>query len=167
MELRAAIDLIVKQDGNLCLPERIIQTVCEVCGVTRSDVLGRRRVEQHAFARQIAMTLIRERSGLSFRQVGQIFGGKASCTVIYASRRVAERKSVCGKEARIIAAIEAALDKVAQSDAASHGGDSAGYANADAVGKSLMPSGISGRRDDGNHQTTEKRTFITPQRRLA
>ncbi|NLX35868.1 MAG: chromosomal replication initiator protein DnaA [Chloroflexi bacterium] len=57
---------------------------CEYYGVTRDQLLGRKRSQNIALCRQVAMYLVRDLLGLSYPQIGQAFGGRDHTTALYA-----------------------------------------------------------------------------------
>ena len=56
-----------------------------------SDILGRRRPGNIAFARQVAMYLSRKLTGRSLSSIGEAFGGRDHGTVMHACRAVEDR----------------------------------------------------------------------------
>jgi len=56
-----------------------------------SDILGRRRPGNIAFARQVAMYLCRKLTGRSLSSIGDAFGGRDHGTVMHACRAVEDR----------------------------------------------------------------------------
>ncbi len=54
---------------------------------------GKKRIRSIAFPRQIAMYLCREFTEASFPEIGTQFGGKDHTTVMYAFRKIEERKN--------------------------------------------------------------------------
>lgn len=74
-------------------PERIMDSVCTHLGVTLEDMLSTSRKRNHVFARQVAMYLARQLLGLSFPQLGRIFGGKDHSTVLYSHRKIDQLQS--------------------------------------------------------------------------
>jgi chromosomal replication initiator protein len=78
------------------------QAVCDQFKVSEDDLISPRRDRQTCLARQVAMYLMRELSRKSLAEIGELFGGKAHSTVLYA----------CGKlekEMKQDASLEAAI----------------------------------------------------------
>ncbi|MCC6953002.1 MAG: chromosomal replication initiator protein DnaA [Deltaproteobacteria bacterium] len=71
--------------------ESIQRIVGERYSVSLSDILGKRRTQNIAFARQVAMFLCRKLTGCSFPEIGALFGGRDHSTVIHAVRVIEER----------------------------------------------------------------------------
>ncbi len=67
--------------------ETIISEVANTYNVSESDILSNRRTAFLARARQVAMYIARETTGLSFKQIGENFG-KDHSTVLYNVRQV-------------------------------------------------------------------------------
>lgn len=71
--------------------EFIQQTVAEAYNVSLSDLLGKRRTQNIALARQVAMYLVRRLTGYSYPEIGAFFGGRDHSTVIHANKIISER----------------------------------------------------------------------------
>ena len=69
--------------------ETIISEVANTYNVSENDILSNRRTASLARARQVAMYIARETTGLSFKQIGENFG-KDHSTVLYNVRQVEE-----------------------------------------------------------------------------
>ena len=67
--------------------ETIISEVANTYNVSETDILSNRRTASLARARQVAMYIARETTGLSFKQIGENFG-KDHSTVLYNVRQV-------------------------------------------------------------------------------
>ena len=68
----------------------IIAAVCEATGVTVESMTGISRTGRVAAARQLAMTLIRERTRLSLAEIGSLFD-RGHDTVIHAIKATHKR----------------------------------------------------------------------------
>ena len=66
----------------------IIKVVAEGMQVKPADILGDRRQQNVARARQVAMYLTRKITALSYPVIGEKFGGKDHSTVINAEQRI-------------------------------------------------------------------------------
>ena len=72
---------------------KIVQeVVSKYYKVKESALKGKKRTKSIAFPRQVAMYLCREFTEASFPEVGNQFGGKDHTTVMYACRKMEERK---------------------------------------------------------------------------
>lgn len=71
---------------------RLIQeVVAEHYGLDPRDMVVRRRTQQIAFPRQVAMYLARELTDLSLPRIGQEFGGRDHTTVLHAHEKIANQ----------------------------------------------------------------------------
>lgn len=68
--------------------EQIIKHTADHFCLTPSDLRGKRRTRDIAFARQIAMYLSRELTDLSLPKLGEEFGGRDHTTVLHAVRKI-------------------------------------------------------------------------------
>lgn len=69
-------------------PKRIMQVVCEHFNVNYKDLVGVKRHQHIAQARQVAMFLCREMLNVSYPALGRTFGGKDHSTVLYSVKKV-------------------------------------------------------------------------------
>ncbi|MBF0480512.1 MAG: ATP-binding protein [Desulfovibrionaceae bacterium] len=69
-------------------PERVIEVVGGHFGVAVKELTGPSRQKTVAFARQLALALCRDLTGLSYPALGRIFGGKDHSTVLYAVNKI-------------------------------------------------------------------------------
>jgi chromosomal replication initiator protein len=56
-----------------------------------SDLVGAGRTARVAWARQVAIYLVRELTGSPLQAIGEAFGGRNHATVLHACKRVSER----------------------------------------------------------------------------
>ncbi|MDO5435944.1 MAG: chromosomal replication initiator protein DnaA [Clostridia bacterium] len=68
--------------------ELIMQTVSDYYGITISDLTGPTRKREITIPRQIAMFITREMTGMSFPQIGTVFGGRDHTTVMHSYKTV-------------------------------------------------------------------------------
>jgi len=66
----------------------IQRTVCEMKGISMSDMLSKKRNRQYARPRQIAMSLSKELTNHSLPEIGRNFGDRDHTTVLHACRKV-------------------------------------------------------------------------------
>lgn len=69
-------------------PEQIMDEVCASFGVTREDLLSPGRRHELVLARQVGMFLCRKHLGLSFSELGRIFGGRDHSTALYSCKKI-------------------------------------------------------------------------------
>lgn len=91
-ELEARYKSLTDRYGDSSVEiEVIIGSCCTVFGISRDELFGRRRTENVANARQIAMCLVRSKTRMSLKSIGQFFGGKNHGTVLHACRVVPDK----------------------------------------------------------------------------
>ena len=73
--------------------ESIQRAVAERFNVSLNDLLGKRRTQNIAMARQVAMYLCRRLTAYSYPEIGAFFGGRDHSTVIHAHKTIIERMS--------------------------------------------------------------------------
>ncbi|GAB7079503.1 DnaA/Hda family protein [Megalodesulfovibrio paquesii] len=95
-----------RPEGRLSA-EEIQARVAEHFGLTMQDLVSDRRQQNVVFARQVAMFLCRELTGVSYPGLGRLFGGKDHSTAMYAVRKVAKLQ----KDNKDIRALVAQLKK--------------------------------------------------------
>ena len=66
----------------------IISEVSKVCSVSEEDIRSKKQNAQTSRARQIAMYIVREITGLSTEAIGKNFGNKDHSTVIYSLKKI-------------------------------------------------------------------------------
>lgn len=74
-------------------PDTIQKSVASCFNVSISDLTGKRRTHNIAFARQVAMFLCRKLTNCSFPEIGALFGGRDHSTVIHACKVIEEKLS--------------------------------------------------------------------------
>ena len=81
-------DIMTEQTPLPVTVDRIIDEVARTYGVTAEDIRGQRRSNQISTARQVAMYVVREITGMTQLEIGQEFGGRDHSTVVYALQQV-------------------------------------------------------------------------------
>ncbi|MEK7782546.1 MAG: helix-turn-helix domain-containing protein, partial [Candidatus Binatota bacterium] len=71
--------------------ENIQKTICDYFNIKIGDLKAKRRTQNIALPRQVAMYLCRKYTSTSFPAIGYKFGGRDHSTVIHASKTI-ERK---------------------------------------------------------------------------
>lgn len=71
-------------------PEEIIRAVAAYFSVPSSELVSSKRVKNVASARQIAMYICREMTGLPLANIGEAFGGRDHTTVIHACQKISD-----------------------------------------------------------------------------
>ncbi|MDB9741762.1 chromosomal replication initiator protein DnaA [Akkermansiaceae bacterium] len=84
-------DILNEEGAKKVTIDRIKAIVAEQFEVEVSDIVGRRRPANIAFARQVAMYLSRKLTNSSLMEIGDAFGGRDHGTVIHACKKVEEK----------------------------------------------------------------------------
>jgi chromosomal replication initiator protein len=71
--------------------ENIQKTICDFFQIKMADLKAKRRTQNIALPRQVAMYLCRKHTETSFPAIGTKFGGRDHSTVIHASRTIEKR----------------------------------------------------------------------------
>jgi chromosomal replication initiator protein len=82
-------DLLTKSIDTVT-PETILQTVCRLFSIDKSDLLGSSREKNVALARQIAFWLCKHELDLSYPVIGKLFGGRNHTTVMHGYNKIQE-----------------------------------------------------------------------------
>jgi chromosomal replication initiator protein len=86
-------------------PPAVLELVCKQFALTPRQLRGRDRSRQRDLARQMAMRLLREASGLAYGEIGRLLGNRAHSTVIAAiaalERKLAAEPSLAGTWSRM------------------------------------------------------------------
>jgi chromosomal replication initiator protein len=86
---------ILHEEGRLAISIEVIQKkVAEHYDIRLADMTSKRRPENIAFPRQIAMFLSRQLTSSSLSTIGESFGGRDHGTVLHACRLVKDRMEV-------------------------------------------------------------------------
>ncbi len=87
-------DLFHEEGRTVISIDQIQKRVAEHYDIRLADMTSRRRPENIAFPRQVAMYLSRELTGKSLNSIGEAFGGRDHGTVLHACRLVRDRMEV-------------------------------------------------------------------------
>ncbi len=86
---------VLQEEGRFAVTIDVIQKkVAEVYDIRLADMTSKRRPENIAFPRQIAMYLARQMTESSLNTIGEAFGGRDHGTVLHACRLVKGRMEV-------------------------------------------------------------------------
>ncbi|MEZ4573985.1 MAG: helix-turn-helix domain-containing protein [Vampirovibrionales bacterium] len=77
-------------DPNRISKDELIEIVARYYHLQRADLQSSLRTKHIAFARQVAIYIIRELTDDSFPQIGQLFGGRRHTTMLYAYEKMKE-----------------------------------------------------------------------------
>jgi chromosomal replication initiator protein len=82
----------LKAEKKEISPREVINEVLNFYGISKKDLLNKRRSRKFALYRQITMYLLRELCKLPLTKIGEIMGIKDHTTVIYALRKIEKLK---------------------------------------------------------------------------
>jgi chromosomal replication initiator protein len=85
----ALSDLLPK--GGSLTSDDIIKAVAQYFGIDENRLFGKQRSREIALPRQIAMYLIREETGASLPQIGEILGGRDHTTILYGCDKISDQ----------------------------------------------------------------------------
>ena len=81
--------LIKDRESRQVTPKRIIEIVADRYGVQPSDITGKRRSQDIAMPRQVAMYIGREMTDISTTGIGKAFGDRDHTTVLHGCDKIA------------------------------------------------------------------------------
>lgn len=73
--------------------EGIIKVVADHYNIKEEELFNKKRTQNIAYPRQIAMYLCRELADLSYPRIGELFGGRDHTTVIHAYEKISKNKA--------------------------------------------------------------------------
>ena len=98
---------ILHEEGRLQINIDFIQKkVAEHYDIRLADMTSKRRPENIAFPRQVAMYLSRQMTELSLNAIGEAFGGRDHGTVLHACRLVKDRMEVDANVRQVVQYLE-------------------------------------------------------------
>jgi chromosomal replication initiator protein len=101
---------ILHEEGRQTISIEVIQKkVAEHFDIRQSDMTSKRRPENIAFPRQVAMFLSRQMTESSLSAIGEAFGGRDHGTVLHACRLVKDRMEVDPNVRQVVSYLEKAL----------------------------------------------------------
>jgi chromosomal replication initiator protein len=101
---------VLHEEGRFTINIDVIQKkVAEHFDIRLADMTSKRRPENIAFPRQIAMFLARQMTESSLNTIGEAFGGRDHGTVLHACRLVKDRMSVDSNVRQVVSYLEKQL----------------------------------------------------------
>jgi chromosomal replication initiator protein len=101
---------ILNEEGRYSINIEVIQKkVAEHYDIRLADMTSKRRPENIAFPRQVAMFLSRQMTDTSLSAIGEAFGGRDHGTVLHACRLVKDRMEVDPNVRQVVSYLEKAL----------------------------------------------------------
>ena len=103
---------ILHEEGRQVISIEVIQKkVAEHFDIRLADLTSKRRPENIAFPRQIAMYLSRQMTESSLNTIGEAFGGRDHGTVLHACRLVKDRMEVDANVRQVVSYLEKQLTR--------------------------------------------------------
>ncbi|HEY6169282.1 MAG TPA: chromosomal replication initiator protein DnaA [Verrucomicrobiae bacterium] len=103
---------ILHEEGRVTITiDSIQKRVAEHFDIRLADMTSKRRPENIAFPRQIAMFLARQMTESSLSTIGESFGGRDHGTVLHACRLVKDRMEVDANVRQVVHYLEAQLQR--------------------------------------------------------
>jgi len=101
---------ILHEEGRYSITiETIQKRVAEHFDIRLADMASKRRPENIAFPRQVAMYLARQLTESSLNTIGEAFGGRDHGTVLHACRLVKDRMTVDAHVRQVVSYLEKQL----------------------------------------------------------
>ena len=82
--------------------EKIQQISAEYFHLQKEDFTSKKKTQQLAFARQVAMYLSRELTDSSFPRIGELFGGRDHTTVMHAHQKIGTQRGIDSRVDQVI-----------------------------------------------------------------
>ena len=101
--------ILVEEASHTLTAEVIQRKVAEHYRIQMSDMTSKRRMQNIAFPRQVAMYLATQLTGMSLVSIGQAFGGRDHGTVIHARKTVVNQMEVDANVRRTVEYLRAQL----------------------------------------------------------
>ena len=103
---------ILHEEGRYSISIEVIQKkVAEHFDIRLADMTSKRRPENIAFPRQVAMFLSRQMTENSLSSIGEAFGGRDHGTVLHACRLVKDRMEVDANVRQVVSYLEKQLSR--------------------------------------------------------
>ena len=103
---------VLHEEGNHTISiEKIQKKVAEHYDIRLADMTSKRRPENIAFPRQVAMFLSRQLTKRSLNSIGEAFGGRDHGTVLHACRLVKDRMETEQKVRQVVCYLEKQLQR--------------------------------------------------------
>lgn len=106
----AAAPAVEPLDTRSPIQDRVIAVVCRATGVSRAEIVGRRRSEHIAFARHVVVFLLREFTPMTRSQVGMLLGGRDHGTMFNSERAVRDAMQTSPDARRLVEACRRELE---------------------------------------------------------
>ena len=81
-------------DASELTTGRIISTISKYYKISKKDIIGKSRKKDIVSARHVGIYLTREILGISYSEIGRVFGGRDHSTIMSACKLVAKNKNM-------------------------------------------------------------------------
>ena len=78
-----ALESFVDKNQVQVAPDRVLEAVCQFFGVSRDDLVGKKRSKEQVYPRHIAMYLLRNEVNMSYPQIGKLLGDRDHTTIMH------------------------------------------------------------------------------------
>jgi chromosomal replication initiator protein len=102
---RVLKDLLSTSAPNVTT-KKVIQAVAQYFSIETSDLLGKKRIKELVYPRQLVMYFLREKLSQSFPQIGDALGGKDHTTVMHGVKKIVALKKISPEVEQDINAIQ-------------------------------------------------------------
>jgi chromosomal replication initiator protein len=99
-------DILHEEARNTVTLDRIQKTVAEYYDIRVADMTSKRRPQNIAFPRQVAMYLSREMLKASYAEIGEAFGGRDHGTVMHACKQIRKKMNAHNDLRRVVSLLE-------------------------------------------------------------
>lgn len=90
-------------------PESIIKGVCDYFGVTKEDIIGKKKSKEVVEPRMIAIYLISELLEMPLVSIGKIFGGRDHTTIMHSRDKISDQMKTSHKTQTLVSEIKKML----------------------------------------------------------
>ncbi len=97
---------LIKTNGSVVTTKQIVAKVADYFNVEINDILGKSRIKELVYPRQIVMFLLRNRLGHTLPQIGDELGGKDHTTVMHSVEKITKLRKVDSNVENDLQAIE-------------------------------------------------------------
>ena len=109
-EAREAFDGQLEEDRNAGISaEDIISTVCKYFGITKQDIIGKKKSKEVVEPRMIAIYLINELLEIPLVSIGKMFGGRDHTTIMHSRDKISDELKTSQKTKSFISEIKKML----------------------------------------------------------
>lgn len=89
--IRTLKDILKTSTPNIS-NRKVIQVVADYFSIEPSDILGKRRIKELVYPRQLVMYILRDSLNQSYPQIGELLGGKDHTTIMHGVNKIINLK---------------------------------------------------------------------------